>query len=115
MIFHVTEPARWQRSLAEGIHTGSTLGVDLAEEGFIHCSTVEQWPGVIDRFYVGAPELVLLHVDETKLTAPLRWEAAAGSTDANAELFPHIYGPIDLEAVVHVETVRAGNPPGASI
>ena len=106
MIFHLTEPARWRRSLDEGSHTGSTRGVELDAEGFIHCSTAEQWSGVIDRFYAGVPELVLLHVDESKLTAPLRWEAVGGASDPDGELFPHVYGPIDLAAVIRVEIVR---------
>jgi uncharacterized protein (DUF952 family) len=99
MIFHVTEAARWQRSLQEGVHTGSTRGVELAEEGFIHCSTAAQWRGVVARFYAGVPDLLLLHVDEALLTSPVVYEDV-GSPDGD---FPHIYGPIDLAAVVTVE------------
>jgi uncharacterized protein (DUF952 family) len=99
MIFHVTEASRWQQSLRDGVHTGSTRGVELAEQGFIHCSTAAQWPGVITRFYAGVPDLVLLHIDETLLDVPLRYEGVA----AGAEEFPHVYGPIDLTAVVAVE------------
>ena len=102
MIFHVTEPARWQRSLRDGAHTGSTRDAELAEVGFIHCSTAAQWPGVVDRFYGGVPELVLLHIDESLLTSPVVHEAV-GDGD---ETFPHVYGPIDLAAVVRVEPLR---------
>ena len=102
MIFHVTEAARWQRSLREGAHTASTRGVELAEQGFIHCSTATQWPVVVERFYAGATDLVLLHIDESLLSAPLRYEGAGDG----AEEFPHVYGPIDLAAVVRVEPLE---------
>ncbi len=60
MIFHITDTATWDASQQQGYHTGSTRGVDLAEEGYIHCSTAEQWQGVIERYYSGASDLVLL-------------------------------------------------------
>jgi uncharacterized protein (DUF952 family) len=102
MIFHLTEPDRWQQSQAEGVHTGSTRGAELAQEGYIHCSTAEQWPGVVERFYADATELLLLHVDESKLDAPLVYEQLGGAP----EPFPHVYGPIPLAAVVEVERLR---------
>ena len=101
MIYHLTERSRWERSLAEGVHTGSTRHVELADEGFIHCSTAEQWRGVRDRFYAGLDDLVLLHVDETLLSAQVVYERVG---DAPSE-FPHVYGPIELSAVVTVETL----------
>lgn len=99
MIYHLTDPATWAASLASGEHTGSTRGLSLAEEGFIHCSTAEQWPGVRQRFYADVPELLLLHIDESRLTAPLVYEQIADAP----EPFPHVYGPITLNAVVQVE------------
>ncbi|CAN5566577.1 DUF952 domain-containing protein [soil metagenome] len=102
MIYHLTEPARWEQSLVEGVHTGSTRGVELAQEGFIHCSTAEQWPGVVERFYADAPSLLLLHVDESQLDAALIYEQLG---DAPAQ-FPHIYGPLPIAAVVEVERLR---------
>ncbi|MCE9621050.1 MAG: DUF952 domain-containing protein [Actinomycetia bacterium] len=102
MIFHLTEPARWQQSLAEGLHTGSTRGVELAQEGYIHCSTAEQWPGVVERFYADATELLLLHVDESQLDAPLVYEQLGDAPES----FPHVYGPIPITAVVQAERIR---------
>ncbi len=101
MIFHITDTARWAQSQREGAHTGSTRGVDLATEGFIHCSTAGQWPGVLSRFYADADELLLLHIDENLLSTSLVYEGVGDSTD----LFPHVYGPIDLVAVVDVEPI----------
>ena len=99
MIFHLTDPTRWAHSVAEGLHSGSSRGIELAEEGFIHCSTADQWRGVVERFYADATGLVLLHVDEAQLTAPLVYEQLGDAP----EPFPHIYGPIPLAAVVKVE------------
>lgn len=98
MIFHIADRDRWRRSVATGEYTASTIGMELADEGFIHLSTADQLSGVVERFYRGVPNLVLLHVDETKLTAPLVFEQLDGA----AEPFPHLYGPLDVGAVVDV-------------
>ncbi|MEP7047111.1 MAG: DUF952 domain-containing protein [Ilumatobacteraceae bacterium] len=103
MIFHITDAATWAGSQRNGQHTGSTRGIDLAEEGYIHCSTAAQWPGVLARFYSGATDLVILHIDEHKLTSPLAYEQLPGMSEA----FPHIYGPINLDSVVGVEPIEA--------
>ncbi len=102
MIFHITDAPTWANSQRNGMHTGSTRGVDLADEGYIHCSTAEQWPGVIERYYGGASDLVLLHVDEHKLTSRLVYEQLPGAPEA----FPHVYGPINLDAVVAAERLE---------
>ena len=102
MIYHLTEPARWAQSLEEGVHTGSTRGVEQTDEGFIHCSSAEQWPGVRERFYSDVDVLLLLHVDETAVDCPVVWERIG---DAPAE-FPHLYGPLPLGAVVQIEELR---------
>jgi glutathione S-transferase len=102
MIFHITDATTWAQSQAKGQHTGSTRGIDLAEEGYIHCSTASQWPVVLERFYSDADDLLLLHIDESKLTAPLVYEQLAGAP----EPFPHVYGPINLDAVAEIEPLR---------
>jgi uncharacterized protein (DUF952 family) len=101
MIFHITDTATWATSQRNGEHAGSTRGIDLAEEGYIHCSTAEQWPGVIERFYDGVPGLLLLHIDEARLTAALVYEQLPGAP----EPFPHIYGPLNLDAVTAIEAL----------
>ena len=75
---------------------------ELAQEGYIHCSTAEQWPGVVERFYGDVTELLLLHVDEGKLDVPLVYEQLGDAP----EPFPHIYGPMPIAAVVKVERLR---------
>lgn len=103
MIFHITDAATWAASQRRGLHTGSTRGLDLADVGYIHCSTAQQWRGVVQRFYAGDEDLVLLHVDEQLLTSPLVYEQLPGAP----EPFPHVYGRINLDAVVDVEALEA--------
>ena len=107
MIFHITQRSRWETSQHEGQHTGSTLDRELADEGFIHCSTADQTPATLARFYSGVPDLVILHIDEELLDSPLVYERAADAADD----FPHVYGPINLPAVVRVEPVRVEPTP----
>jgi uncharacterized protein (DUF952 family) len=81
--------------------------VSLDSEGFIHCSTAEQVCGVANAFYAGRRDLVLLLVDPAPLGDALRFELPidprTGTTDTSAtERFPHVYGPIDLDAVLAV-------------
>ncbi len=101
MIFHISDRAEWERAVPAGRYTGSTRGLDLAEVGFIHLSSAEQYPTVLGLFYADATDLVLLHVDESKLTAELRWEDVPGA-DAP---FPHLYGPLNVDAVVDVTPI----------
>lgn len=99
MIFHVADRQRWERSAAAGFYTASTLERELTDEGFIHLCTAEQLAGVAERYYRGVPDLVLLHVDEDRLGAPLVFEQLGESPEA----FPHLYGPLNVDAVVRVE------------
>jgi len=92
MIYHVTTKAAWQLALDTGFYTAPSLEL----EGFIHNSTAAQVTGVLDRYYQGQTDLLLLHIDETKLTAPLKYELAPSVM----EEFPHIFGHINLEAII---------------
>jgi len=98
MIYHLAEQAHWQRALRDGTYAQSTRGRSLAEEGFIHASSAEQWPVVRSRFYADVAEpLVLLHIDESRLGSPVVHEVGDPAT---GETFPHVYGPIEVGAVV---------------
>jgi uncharacterized protein (DUF952 family) len=69
----------------------------LFEEGFIHLSaTPEQVTWVARRFYAGVVDLVVLVIDETLLAAPVQWDETPDGP------FPHLYGPLDREAVVDI-------------
>lgn len=95
MLFHVADRTRWEASVAAGEYTQSTRGMELADVGFIHLSTEAQVAGVLERFYAGVTDLVLLHIDETRLTAPVVFEDVPGA----AEQFPHLYGALNVDAV----------------
>ena len=96
-IYHITTAAAWKKAQLEGAYIADSLAI----EGFIHCSTKEQVPGVLDRYYKGQNNLVKLTIEKSKVTSPLIFELA-GSIN---EVFPHIHGPIDLESVVLVESI----------
>jgi uncharacterized protein (DUF952 family) len=93
LILHITTDAEWQAARRDGVYRAPSLD----SEGFIHCSLPTQVTHVADWFYRDVPDLVLLAIDPSKLTSPLRWEPSA---DAFAGDFPHVYGPIDAAAVV---------------
>ena len=97
MIYHVVTDANWQKALQHGFYEAESL----AKEGFIHTSKAEQVAGVLERYYKGQSNLFLLHIDETKLTAPLKYELAPSVN----EVFPHIYGRLNLDAVVKIESI----------
>jgi glutathione S-transferase len=98
-IFHLALVSDWQAAVAAGEYTVSSLGVTLEEEGFIHASRADQWEGVKQRYYSDVTEpLVLLVIDPARLSAPLVVEEAPGA----GESFPHIYGPLNLDAVVEL-------------
>jgi len=99
---HLTNSANW----IEAQQQGSITAPSLAAEGFIHCSTEHQMRDVANKYYRGATNMVLVHIDPAALTSPLKWEPPAhidGSPSLPDEpLFPHIYGVINLEAVIRV-------------
>lgn len=68
-------------------------------EGFVHCCTSDQLAGVLQRYYVGRVDLVLCTLEPALLDAPLVWE----NTSGGIERFPHVYGPIALDAVVSTQ------------
>lgn len=72
---------------------------------FIHLSTPEQVHLPANRLYRGRGDLVLLHIDPARLHAPVRWEPGV-ATDPESMLFPHLYGPLPIRAVIRVTAYR---------
>jgi uncharacterized protein (DUF952 family) len=98
-IFHLARETDWAAARAAGEYLVSTLGRTLAQEGFVHASRRHQVAGVHAAFYRGLDEpLLLLEVDPARLRAEVRLEVPPGA----AEAFPHVYGPLDVGAVVAV-------------
>ncbi len=96
-IYHITTRKAW----IDATRNGSYSAPSLAAEGFIHCSTAAQVVPVAKSFYHGQRGLVLLVIDTRRLRAPVKWERAAPPKGvAEGASFPHIYGPIGVEAVL---------------
>ena len=96
-IFHMAMPDDWATAFLTGEYTMSTRGRTLDEEGFIHASTRNQIEATANRFYADVDQLVLLSIDPRKVPHEIKWEPPAPGVD---ELFPHIYGPLPISAVV---------------
>ena len=105
---HLALRTDWAAALAAGRYEVSTRGMTLAEVGFIHASARSQLAGVRSRFYADLEpaELVVLVVDVEAAGVPLRWDPAPGG-----ELFPHLYGPRPVSAVVAVLPVTGDDLP----
>ncbi len=99
-LFHITRGLDWQKALEQGAYQADTL----ASQGFIHCSTHAQVVAVANRMYRGQHGLVLLEIDSRRLQPEIRFENLEGG----AELYPHIYGPLNLEAVKKVIEFEPG-------
>lgn len=99
-IYHVTTGAEWEKAQQQGFYEAASLPL----EGFIHASADErQVQGVLQRYFAGQAGLVKLTIDTARLTHELKWELAPSVN----EEFPHIYGPLNLDAVVQVEPLDA--------
>ncbi|MEV7848066.1 DUF952 domain-containing protein [Streptomyces cyaneofuscatus] len=106
-LLHLAEAPLWEAARGTGTYEMSTRGRTLQEEGFIHLSLPHQLPGVARMLYgdgagggggAGGRDLVVLVVDPARLTAPVRYEAMK----PGGEEFPHLYGPLPVDAVVEV-------------
>jgi uncharacterized protein (DUF952 family) len=101
MILHITSHNEWEQAQENGEYVAPSLH----SEGFIHCSTIKQTTDTANIFFKGQDGLVLLCIDENKLKSKCKYEnpTGGGHHDPNVgNLFPHIYGPINISAVVKV-------------
>lgn len=101
MIYHITTLEAWDAAEQSGGYTAESLDT----EGFIHMSTADQVLRVANFIYKGREDLILLQINPDKLDADLKWEDPAHPNPdepietKDAELFPHLYGFLNLEAV----------------
>ena len=126
MILHIVRRGEWDEAVGRGSYSPESLRV----EGFIHCSTPAQVIDTANRFYRGQGDLIVLCIEESRVTAEVKWEAPTrphqGRSDGTAEpspnlsrditgeaseevagegseeLFPHLYGELNVDAVVRV-------------
>ena len=98
MIYRIETQERWQQAFQEGEYVPDTF----EEDGFIHCSALEQIVDVANNLYRGTRDLVLLCISQQLLEAETLWEPAEGL------YYPHIYGPLNLSAVTAVVPFPCG-------
>lgn len=99
-ILHLAHPDQIKNpKLLDAENPQTIESASLKTEGFIHCCTAEQLPGVIGRYYTRETELYLLTLRVSRITSQLVFENTVG----RSELFPHIYGPINTNAIVSVQ------------
>lgn len=98
-ILHITKRQQWEDAKILGSYRADSL----EGEDFIHCSKSTQILKVAQRFFNNQKELVLLFIDSEKVQAEIRYEEAE-----IGELFPHIYGELNIDAVYKVIDVEAG-------
>lgn len=106
VLVHLCGLQEWADARVRGEIRPAASGSNV-EERFIHLSTPEQVHLPANRLYRGRNDLVLLHIDPARLDAPVRWEAGV-PTDPRSMLFPHLYGPLPVSAVIAVTEYRPG-------
>ena len=90
-IFKVVSNSEWMKAELDGEFRGASI--DL-QDGYIHFSTADQVEETLKRHFAGQADLILVSVDSDSLT-DLRWEPSR-----NGELFPHLYGNLELSSVI---------------
>ncbi|NJL14340.1 MAG: DUF952 domain-containing protein [Microscillaceae bacterium] len=100
-LLHICPRPDWVQAQAAGAY----LPLSLREEGFIHLSTPAQIAGTARLFFEGQSNLVLLLIATEAIAKDLRWENTTGGED----LFPHLYAPLPLEAVLKVQDFAPGH------
>jgi uncharacterized protein (DUF952 family) len=98
IIYHITTKEAWTEAIEKGAYTTPSL----SDEGFIHCSQETQIEGVLQRYFAGKQDLVKLVIDTDKLNVRFVFEWSPSTLDT----FPHVYGPINLDAVVELKELK---------
>jgi uncharacterized protein (DUF952 family) len=100
-ILHITTREEWEAARDGDAFVPPSLRTD----GFVHCSTPHQLLQVANDHFRGRKGLLLLRIEPRKLKAEVCYE----NTEGGRALFPHVYGPIDLEAVEEVVDFPPGD------
>lgn len=93
-IYHIVLPEVWEDFKDKNSYKAESLET----EGFIHCSFAEQLEGVLERYYKGVENVLILEIETDKLTSKL-----VNEPSTNGEIYPHIYGEINKDAIVEVK------------
>ena len=98
IILHITQRQQWEEAKLSQAYRGDTLDT----EGFIHCSTHRQLIKVANKFFFGQKELIILCIDADRVQSEVKYEEADGDS------FPHIYGSLNVDAVIKVIEFESG-------
>lgn len=93
-IYKICPASAWREAERQGAYRGSA---DDTRDGYIHFSTAGQVPGTVARYFAGQKGLFLIAVDADALGDSLKWEPAR-----DGDLFPHLYGELEFDAVISV-------------
>lgn len=99
-IYKISPEGPWRDAEKAGWYRGS---VDDARDGFIHFSTAAQAPGTAAKFFQGQRDLIVAAIDTSALGDALKWEPSRGGM-----LFPHLYAPLPMTAVLWVKPLALG-------
>lgn len=97
-VYKICPAPAWREAERQGAYRGSP---DDMRDGFIHFSTAAQVPGTAAKHFAGQRGLFLIAVDADALGDALKWEPSRGG-----DMFPHLYGELDLGAVMRVMDMR---------
>jgi uncharacterized protein (DUF952 family) len=107
VIYKLLPISEWDQAREAGRFTGSAVD---RQDGFIHFSAADQVVETARRHFAGATGLTLLTVDPARLGDALRWEPSRGGA-----LFPHLYAPLPVDAVVAAEALPVDTPPAEAV
>ncbi|WP_137147805.1 DUF952 domain-containing protein [Mycolicibacterium sp. CR10] len=102
-LVHLCSAQEWESARRDGEHHPASL----AAVGFVHLSTPQQVHLPANRLYAGRTDLVLLRIEPARLTSPVRWEPGVAD-DPDGMVFPHLYGPLPVAAVISVTAYLPG-------
>ncbi len=99
IVYHIVLPEIW-----DAFDTQLYRAASLETEGFIHCSFAHQLDAAIKRYYSGAKDIIVVEIETDRLMSRVLAEPSTGN-----EIYPHIYGPINRDAIVDVKKRRIGH------
>lgn len=94
VIYHLTTISEWEKAQDRGVYEPDSF----VKDGFIHCSKKEQLDHIMRTYFQEHENLVQLVIDPSRLLHPVKYEAGSNHSDE----YPHIYGPLNLEAVTQI-------------
>ena len=97
LIYHITSAEEWNLAQSKGEYEPR----QFADEGFIHCSYLHQLEAVVNRFFQGQKDLVILEIN----SAALKCDVIEENLEGGAELYPHIYGKLSLDAIINCRPI----------